>query len=154
MTATYHKHILNFKQPSGTSRGVLKTKETWFIILEENKKNRVDTVINFDEIIDYLDIYSDEVRLNQIMLNLISNAVKFTNNGYIKVSCKFSYEKNDIIISVEDTGSGIKDEDKDLVFNDNNGRRIDLQYQQNKMGSGYGLKISYSISKKLNHILK
>lgn len=34
MNATYHKHLLTFKQPSGTSRGVLKTKETWFIILE------------------------------------------------------------------------------------------------------------------------
>jgi len=36
--ATYKKYILNFKNPSGTSRGVLRTKETWFIILEENNK--------------------------------------------------------------------------------------------------------------------
>ena len=34
--ASYKKYILNFKNPSGTSRGILKTKETWFIILEEN----------------------------------------------------------------------------------------------------------------------
>ena len=38
MTATYHKYILNFKQPSGTSRGVLTQKETWFIILEDQNK--------------------------------------------------------------------------------------------------------------------
>lgn len=38
MIATYHKYILNFNQPSGTSRGILKTKETWFIVLEENGK--------------------------------------------------------------------------------------------------------------------
>ena len=36
--ATYKKYILNFKNPSGTSRGVLRTKETWFIILKENEK--------------------------------------------------------------------------------------------------------------------
>ena len=36
MKAFYKKYILNFKQPSGTSRGILKTKETWFIILELN----------------------------------------------------------------------------------------------------------------------
>lgn len=36
--ASYKKYILNFKNPSGTSRGVLRTKETWFIILEENDK--------------------------------------------------------------------------------------------------------------------
>ncbi|GAA3520585.1 o-succinylbenzoate synthase [Aquimarina addita] len=35
MKATYHKHILEFKRPSGTSRGVLKTKETWFIVIED-----------------------------------------------------------------------------------------------------------------------
>lgn len=36
MKASYKKFILNFKNPSGTSRGVLRTKETWFLILEEN----------------------------------------------------------------------------------------------------------------------
>lgn len=36
MTASYQKYILNFKQPSGTSRGILKTKETWFLIIQEN----------------------------------------------------------------------------------------------------------------------
>ncbi len=41
MIATYHKYILNFKNPSGTSRGILKTKETWFIILEHNGKRGV-----------------------------------------------------------------------------------------------------------------
>jgi o-succinylbenzoate synthase len=38
MNATYHKYILNFKNPSGTSRGMLRSKETWFIIL--NSKNK------------------------------------------------------------------------------------------------------------------
>lgn len=38
MKATYYKHILNFKQPSGTSRGVMTQKETWFIVIEENGK--------------------------------------------------------------------------------------------------------------------
>lgn len=36
--ATYHKYLLNFKQASGTSRGVLRTKETWFLILEREGK--------------------------------------------------------------------------------------------------------------------
>lgn len=38
MKATYKKYILNFKRPSGTSRGVMTEKETWFLILEENGK--------------------------------------------------------------------------------------------------------------------
>lgn len=41
MKASYQRYILNFKQPSGTSRGVMTTKETWFIILEKNGKKGV-----------------------------------------------------------------------------------------------------------------
>lgn len=41
MKATYHKYLLNFKKPSGTSRGILTEKETWFLILEENGKKGI-----------------------------------------------------------------------------------------------------------------
>jgi len=41
MKATYQKYILNFKRPSGTSRGVMNEKETWFIILEDNEKKGI-----------------------------------------------------------------------------------------------------------------
>ena len=41
ITAKYHKYILNFKNPSGTSRGILRTKETWFIIISEENKTGI-----------------------------------------------------------------------------------------------------------------
>jgi O-succinylbenzoate synthase len=41
LKATYHKYILNFKRPSGTSRGVMNEKETWFIVLEQDGKKGV-----------------------------------------------------------------------------------------------------------------
>ncbi len=41
MKASYYKHILEFKRPSGTSRGILKTKETWFIIIEKDGKRGI-----------------------------------------------------------------------------------------------------------------
>ncbi|MCM4159597.1 o-succinylbenzoate synthase [Antarcticibacterium flavum] len=41
MQATYHKYILNFKRPSGTSRGVLNNKETWFLILEQDGRRGI-----------------------------------------------------------------------------------------------------------------
>jgi o-succinylbenzoate synthase len=41
MKATYHKYILHFKQPSGTSRGVLSDKETWFLVMEKNGKKGI-----------------------------------------------------------------------------------------------------------------
>ena len=58
MKATYKKHILEFKRPSGTSRGVLKTKETWFIILEDNGRKGygecgILRTLSFDDVPDY-----------------------------------------------------------------------------------------------------
>ena len=41
MTAKFYKYILNFKQPSGTSRGILHTKETYFLIIEDSKKKGI-----------------------------------------------------------------------------------------------------------------
>lgn len=41
MKATYKQHILNFKTPSGTSRGILKTKETWFLMIEDGDKKGI-----------------------------------------------------------------------------------------------------------------
>ena len=58
--ANYKKYILNFKNPSGTSRGVLRTKETWFIILAENGKTGVGETglfrgLSIDDISNYED---------------------------------------------------------------------------------------------------
>jgi o-succinylbenzoate synthase len=41
LLANYHKYILEFKRPSGTSRGILKTKETWFLVLEEDGRKGI-----------------------------------------------------------------------------------------------------------------
>ena len=60
LKANYKKYTLNFKMPSGTSRGVLKTKETWFIVLQKNGKFgigetglfrglSIDDVVNYEE---------------------------------------------------------------------------------------------------------
>jgi o-succinylbenzoate synthase len=58
--ANYKKYILNFKNPSGTSRGILRTKETWFIILSENGKIGVGETglfrgLSIDDISNYED---------------------------------------------------------------------------------------------------
>ncbi|AOW10102.1 o-succinylbenzoate synthase [Flavobacterium gilvum] len=58
MQATYHKYILNFKRPSGTSRGVMTEKETWFIVLEQNGKKGIGECgilrgLSIDDRLDY-----------------------------------------------------------------------------------------------------
>ena len=60
--ATYKKYILNFKNPSGTSRGVLRTKETWFIILDENSKTGIGETGLFRGLsIDDVSLYEDKL---------------------------------------------------------------------------------------------
>ncbi|WP_298238368.1 o-succinylbenzoate synthase [uncultured Algibacter sp.] len=58
--ASYKKYILNFKQPSGTSRGILKTKETWFLILKSESREGIGECglfrgLSIDDRVDYED---------------------------------------------------------------------------------------------------
>lgn len=63
MKATYHKHILNFKRPSGTSRGILKQKETWFIhIVSEGKQGIGECGILRSLSIDDVPEYEEKLR--------------------------------------------------------------------------------------------
>jgi o-succinylbenzoate synthase len=74
MIATYHKYILNFKQASGTSRGVLKTKETWFLILNTEGKQGIGECGVFRGLsIDDRPDYEDKLKwvCNNIHLELI-----------------------------------------------------------------------------------
>jgi o-succinylbenzoate synthase len=74
MIATYHKYILNFKQASGTSRGVLKTKETWFLILNTEGKQGIGECGVFRGLsVDDRPDYEDKLKwvCNNIHLELI-----------------------------------------------------------------------------------
>ena len=60
MKASFQKYILNFKRPSGTSRGVMTEKETWFLIIEENGKKGIGECgilrgLSYDDMSDYSD---------------------------------------------------------------------------------------------------
>ena len=62
----------------------------------------------------------DEVRLRQVLVNIIGNAVKFTSSGYIKLGVKSEIVNQDevsLTICVEDTGMGIPDTQKQIIFN-------------------------------------
>ena len=66
-------------------------------------------------------LISDETRLRQILLNLVGNAVKFTESGSITVSVKVRFIEDDpsrfqLVIQIADTGVGIDDEHKNLIF--------------------------------------
>lgn len=84
----------------------------------------------------------DPYKIERVMLNLLSNAVKFTpSNGYIYVTFK-DLGKN-VHISIEDTGSGIPDEKKKIIFD--RFIQVDKSLSRNAEGSGIGLSIVKAI---------
>ena len=91
-----------------------------------------------------LTIYNDKKRINQILINLIGNAIKFTDKGKISIKVK---RKNEMVkISVKDTGPGIREEDLKNLFKPFS--RI-IESGKIKEGSGLGL----HLSKKLAYLL-
>ena len=101
----------------------------------------IDFRYNYDESIpEYL--YGDGVRVKQIIINLLTNSAKYTKDGYIDFRIN-SIQKNNIIrliISVEDSGIGIKKESIDKLFT--KFERLGVEKQTTTEGTGLGLAIT------------
>jgi PAS domain S-box-containing protein len=83
-------------------------------------------------------IITDNVKLKQVLINLISNAFKFTEEGKVEVGCKFDENQN-LLFYVSDTGYGIPLEKQEIIFE----RFIQLKQSSKKNigGTGLGLPI-------------
>lgn len=84
------------------------------------------------------DFYTDEYKLNSIFTNLIKNAIKFTENGYVKVKLKLS--DKELVFTVEDSGVGIPEEKQQSVFDQF--VQADFSHSNGFEGSGLGLAIT------------
>ena len=85
----------------------------------------------------------DEHRLRQIIINLVNNAIKFTDNGYVKLSVEskaIDDNKVELTFKVEDTGMGIKEEEMSKLFS--SFEQLDVKKNYAKEGTGLGLAIS------------
>ena len=89
-------------------------------------------------------VYGDPDRLHQILLNLISNAIKFTRNGRITIEADCSNGLDEVELRVTDTGVGIEAADLDRVFEDF--ATIDNTYGRSSSGTGLGLGISQRLA--------
>jgi len=109
------------------------------------KDKNLQFSLNIEESLDL--IYSDKNRIEQIVNNLLSNALKFTKNGK-KISLLVKNESNNIKIIVEDEGIGIPKEHLDSIFD--RFSQVDGTTTRNYGGTGLGL----SICKQLLNLLK
>ncbi|MCI9680392.1 MAG: response regulator [Lachnospiraceae bacterium] len=85
----------------------------------------------------------DDGRIKQILINILSNAVKFTNKGYVRAYITGkpgrTADEEMLIFYVEDTGCGIREEDLSKIFEDF--RQVDSKRNRNAEGTGLGLAI-------------
>ncbi|UTC67401.1 MULTISPECIES: response regulator [unclassified Treponema] len=121
------------------------------ISMEAHKKGLEIVVDISDKIPDF--IYGDPARLQQVLLNFVKNAVKFTEKGYVSVSVKLVLETKpnntdkgkhfSILFEVADTGIGVNAEQKSKIFNSfyQGNAAINRKYG----GTGLGLAISKNI---------
>ena len=109
----------------------------------------LDFKVHYDESIPAV-LYGDHTRVKQVILNILTNAIKYTREGYVdfKVS---SIVKGDIcrlIISVEDSGIGIKQENIPKLFS--KFERLDLDKNITIEGTGLGLAITKKLVELMN----
>jgi CheY-like chemotaxis protein/anti-sigma regulatory factor (Ser/Thr protein kinase) len=88
----------------------------------------------------------DEVRLKQILINLVGNAVKFTEKGSVIVDYEFN--DNKLHIGVTDTGIGIDEKNFDKIFN--SFEQVDDETTKNYKGTGLGLAITKRLVELMN----
>lgn len=94
-------------------------------------------------------LYGDAVRLKQVIINLLTNAVKYTKTGYImfKISGNIKDDKIKLLVTVQDSGIGIKKENIDKLFSKFD--RLGVEKETSVEGTGLGL----AITKKLVELM-
>ncbi len=116
----------------------------------------VDLRVHLDPAIPAV-LYGDSVKIRQVFINILNNAVKYTREGYIKMDVGFSREEEGRIVlhtRIEDTGIGIRQEDMPRLFGAFE-KLNDRDHESMKVeGSGLGLSICKSIVESMQGTIK
>jgi len=141
--------INNILEFSKFDSGKIDLKIKTFILsdlLEEIKQNVYQLALekNLKLVFSYPEnktilLNTDKDKLEQVLLNLIVNAIKFTESGYIEVKAEI-IKYSDITFEIIDTGIGISDEDQKVIFNEF--EQADKSTSRKYNGAGLGLAIS------------
>lgn len=100
----------------------------------------------FEDPVGLPEMYSDEAKVSQILRNFISNALKFTDRGEVRVSAARGHG-DAVVFSVADTGIGIAEEDQERIFQE--WAQIEGKKQRTVKGSGLGLPLSRKFAQML-----
>jgi signal transduction histidine kinase/ActR/RegA family two-component response regulator len=112
--------------------------ETIKVTIKKSKK--IDFFILENKSPAHFNISTDEVKLRQIIVNLVTNAIKFTNEGYVAFGYEVIEDKQQIKFTVKDTGFGIDEDSHQHIFD--RFRRVGDEKSIKAGGLGLGLAIS------------
>lgn len=118
------------------------------------EEKKLELKIEIDERVDET-VMVDDIRLTQVLNNLISNALKFTDKGFVrlKVQCKGkSTDRLEATFSVEDSGIGIKEDDYRKIFE--SFEQVYSESSRKYQGTGLGLTISQRLLKLMDSHLE
>ena len=87
-------------------------------------------------------VFGDDVKLGQILKNLLNNAVKFTDEGYVRLTIR-ALKDNTLHFEIKDTGTGICEKDLAVLFDAF--VQVDMRKNRNKKGTGLGLSITKAL---------
>ena len=113
-------------------------------------KKGIEFVYNIDPDVP-LNIYGDPLRISQILINLVNNAVKFTDEGYVVASVKLlkrEGEDTELLFEIKDTGIGIKPEHQKALFE--SFTQADISTTRKFGGTGLGLAICKRLTGLMN----
>ncbi len=130
---SYEIHLNNYDIVNIISKIISSTRE----YVDSKQKS-----IHFDTSVEKLIMACDPFSIERILLNLISNAVKFSNKGDI-ITISLSKKNNNLIIKVADTGIGIKPDKLAIIFD--YFRQVDDSFSRRSEGSGIGLSLVKSL---------
>jgi signal transduction histidine kinase/DNA-binding response OmpR family regulator len=103
--------------------------------------------LTFDAEADVPPLYSDESKISQILRNFISNAIKYTEQGEVRVSARYRPDESAMEFAVTDTGIGIPEQDLPRIFDEF--VQIENPLQRRTKGTGLGLPLSRRLAELL-----
>ena len=124
--------------------------DLWNVIYLRAKDKNLSLSFTLDETMPGI-LYGDDVRVKQIVTNLLTNAVKYTPKGNVELHASYEMQGEDmiiLIISVRDTGIGIRKEDIGRLFE--SFQRLDEDKNRNIEGTGLGMSIATMLLKMMD----
>jgi signal transduction histidine kinase len=106
-----------------------------------------DVALSFEDVAGLPPIHTDEARVSQILRNLISNSLKFTERGEVRVSASVDEEAGVVTFRVSDTGIGIATDDQAIIFEEF--EQIEHHLQRSDESTGVGLPLSRRLAQLL-----